>query len=65
MSAGRIKISQMPDSGTMAADDLLHLVQGGNNTKLELERLYDAISANGYPRIHVIEGIPPEKPSGS
>ena len=44
----------------MAADDLLHLVQGGNNTKLELERLYDAISANGYPRIHVIEGIPPD-----
>ena len=60
MSAGRIKISQMPDSGVISSEDLFHLVQGGNNTKLTADRFYDYLSQNSFPRVHVIEeGYPP------
>jgi len=58
MSAGRIKISAMPDSGNPSMDDLFHLVQGGNNTKLTFERLINHLSISGNPHVWVTEKKP-------
>ena len=61
MSAGRIKITEMPVSGDPNLDDLLHLVQGGSNTKLSFERLINHLSVLGNPHFWVTE----EKPSAN
>ncbi|NDF22635.1 MAG: hypothetical protein EB162_04650, partial [Euryarchaeota archaeon] len=45
----------MPHSGDPDLDDLFHLVQGGNNTKLTLRRLLDVLTIYGYPTVHVTE----------
>jgi hypothetical protein len=58
MSAGRIKISDMPSSGDPNFNDLLHLVQGGNNTKLTFEQLINHLSVLGNPHFWVTEKKP-------
>lgn len=58
MSAGRIKISAMPDAGDPNLDDLFHLVQGGNNTKLTFERLINHLAVSGNPHVWVTEKAP-------
>ena len=59
MSAGRIKISQMPPSGQPSLDDLIHLVQGGNNTKLRFEELINNLAPYNGPHWWVTEEYPP------
>ena len=58
MSAGRIKITQMPFAGDPDFSDLFHLVQGGNNTKLTLEKLLNFMSVSGNPHVWVTELYP-------
>ncbi len=58
MSAGRIKVSAMPSAGDPSMDDLFHLVQGGNNTKLTFERLINHLSVSGNPHVWVTEKKP-------
>jgi hypothetical protein len=58
MSAGRIKVSAMPDAGDPKWDDLLHLVQGGSNTKMTLERLINYLAISGHPHVWVTEFKP-------
>jgi len=55
MSAGRIKVSAMPDAGDPKWDDLLHLVQGGSNTKMTLEKLINYLAISGHPHVWVTE----------
>lgn len=63
MSAGRIKVSAMPDAGDPKWDDLLHLVQGGSNTKMTLEKLINYLAISGHPHVWVTE-LKPEDDLG-
>jgi len=63
MGVGRIKISEMRNSGDPNLDDLIHVVQGGSNTKLTFARLLDFLSIYGYPTVHVTE-LKPEDSLG-